>query len=287
MPLLIPSAHSTEGAGRGQPDSGGIPGAAASLGLLRSSRMDHRVTGAWTTSPPAPCPHAICPREGCRGSPGCLLWGLSRLFCSHDSHLCETRGSVAAGSPRRLQWIWICRQLWAQKDLPGLLGGSYRGVWSPLGYVRWEGTQPSSHWEYTNPCMHISTLLFSKPLTGPRLFLYLAHCLHIRVTPNRGTYLLLAPLELKLQWDKALGTGQSWSFFPPPPKIRRAAPLLLSSPAPSALACSLSTHRGSWHHPRPLRAWPRWVSGARHGIGSEGPLGEDHGRDKVYSRELA
>lgn len=72
---LIPSAPSTAGAGRGQPDSSRIPG--ASLGLLRSSRMDHRVTGAWTTSPPAPCPHAICPWEGCRGS---LLWGLSWLF---------------------------------------------------------------------------------------------------------------------------------------------------------------------------------------------------------------
>lgn len=52
-------------------------------------------------------------------------------------------------------------------------------------------------------------LLFSKPLTGPRAFFYLVHCLHIQATPNRGTYLLLAPLELKGQWDKALRTGQS------------------------------------------------------------------------------
>lgn len=52
-----------------------------------------------------------------------------------------------------------------------------------------------------------------------------------QVTPNRGTYLLPAPLELKGQWDKALRTGQSWSFFPH--KVRRTAPLLLL-PAPSA-----------------------------------------------------
>lgn len=52
---------------------------------------------------------------------------------------------------------------------------------------------------YTNPCMHISTLLFSKPLTGPRATFHLAPCLHIQVTRNRGTYLLLAPLELKGQ----------------------------------------------------------------------------------------
>lgn len=76
--------------------------------------------------PTAPCPHAICPWEGCRGS---LLWGLSPLFCSPDSHPCGTSGSVAAGSPCRLQGLWICRQLRAQKDLPGLLGGSYPGVW--------------------------------------------------------------------------------------------------------------------------------------------------------------
>lgn len=84
---------------------------------------------------------------------------------------------------------------------------------------------------HNNPCMHISTLLFSKPLTGPRPFFCLVHCLHIQVTPSRGTYLLLAPLELEGQWDKALRTGHSRSFFPH--QVRRSASLLLS-PAPSA-----------------------------------------------------
>lgn len=189
--------------------------------------MDHRVTGAWSTSPPAPCP-----REGCRGS---LLWGLSQLFCSHDSHPSGTSVSVAAGSPYRLQWIWICRQLWAQKNLPGLLGGSYRGVWplagSPLEYVWWEGTQPSSHWEYTHQSLHAHLHPALLRASHRSLFFYLAHCLHIQVTPNRGTYLLLAPSELKGQWDKALRTGQSWSFFPH--EVRRTAPLL-PLPAPSA-----------------------------------------------------
>lgn len=77
----------------------------------------------------------------------------------------------------------------------------------------------------------------SPPCSSPSLshvpdpFFCLVHCLHIQVTPNRGTYLLPAPLELKGQWDKALRTGQSWSFFPH--KVRRTAPLLLL-PAPSA-----------------------------------------------------
>lgn len=55
------------------------------------------------------------------------------------------------------------------------------------------------------PYTHISTLLFSKPLSIPRPFFYPAPCLHIRVTLNGGTYLPLTSSELEGQ-DKALGT---------------------------------------------------------------------------------
>ena len=138
---------------------------------------------------------------------------------------------------------------------------------------------------HTNPCMHISILLFSKPLPGLRLFFYPAPCPHIRVTPNGGTYLPLAPSELEGQWDKALGTGQRWSF--PCPKMRRAAPLPLPLPAPTACTVASGITHGSWHHPWPLSAWPRCVSGARHGTSSEGPLDEDHRGDKEMPKALA
>lgn len=70
------------------------------------------------------------------------------------------------------------------------------------------------------------------------------------MTPNRGTYLLLAPWELKGQWDKALRTGQSWSFFPH--KVRRTAPLLLPAPSACTVAPGITQgpsglgHGGFW-----------------------------------------
>lgn len=117
---------------------------------------------------------------------------------------------------------------------------------------------------HTNPYAYISTLLFSKPLPGPRPFFYPAPYPHIQATPNGGTYLLLAPTELEGWWDKGLGTGQRWSFSPQDEEGSS------SPPAPA-------TAPGITHGPL----------GLGHGGFYEGPFDEDHNRDKEMPKASA
>lgn len=165
----------------------------------------------WSTSPPAPCA-----QESCRGS---MLWALSQLFAPMTAtpegpgalwllgvHA-GSSGSGSAGSCGLRKTFQGCL-VGATEEFGDLQGHQ----WSMSGGKG--RSLPLTGNTHTNPCMHISTLLFSKPLICPRPFFCLVHCLYIQVTPNRGTYLMLASLELEGQWDKALRTGQSWSFFP-------------------------------------------------------------------------
>lgn len=146
-------------------------------------------------------------------------------------------------------------------DLHGHCWGMSHGKGRSLPFTR------NAH---TNPYAYISTLLFSKPLPGPRPFSTLLPTHTSRRHRTEALTCRSPHQSWKDGGTKAWGLGRDG---PSPPKMRRAAPLPLPLPQLLASPVAPGITRG------PL--------GLGHGGFHEGPFDEDHNRDKAMPKASA